>query len=297
MMDIFGAIAHLLGSTLNFLYNNLWFSYGLAIVALTVIIKFILLPLSVKSFNSMARMQEVQPLMAEIQRKYKNDKEAMNREVLKLYQEKKVNPFGGCLPLLLQIPILYGLFLVISHPLTYVFEYKDLVNSNTYSAYVSKNDFYNEIRFIEIIQEDQQKASEIESKLKEEIGNNEQKTNLDSIRRMNMVFLGINLGDIPKIVPPKEEATKYLILWIVPILTGITTYISSKYNQLPTAQTEANAMQTSMQKQMMIMMPFMAAWFSFIVPAGLSLYWLVSNIFQMIQQRYLINTHLKKKEA
>ncbi len=297
MMDIFGSIALFLGSSLNFFYNNLWFSYGLAIAALTIVIKFVLLPLSIKSFNSMARMQEVQPLMAELQRKYKNDKEAMNREVVKLYQEKKVNPFGGCLPLLLQIPILYGLFLVISHPLTYVFQYQDLVNSNTYSAYISKNDFYNEIRFIEIIQEDEQKATEIESQLKEELGEENIGANLDTIKNMNMIFLGINLGDIPKIIPPKEEATRYLILWIVPILTGITTYISSKYNQLPTVQTPDNAMQTSMQKQMMLMMPFMAAWFSFIVPVGLSLYWLVSNVFQMIQQRYLINIYLKKKEA
>lgn len=87
-------------------------SYGWSIIILTFIIKFILYPLSLKSFKSMKELQKVQPLMKEIQAQYKDDKQKMNQALMKLYQEHKINPMGGCLPLLLQIPILFALYKV-----------------------------------------------------------------------------------------------------------------------------------------------------------------------------------------
>ena len=85
-------------------------SYAVAIIMISVIIKLILYPLTVKQMKSTQGMQEVQPKMAEIQKKYKNNPEKMNQEVMKLYQEYEINPMAGCLPLLIQLPILYGLF-------------------------------------------------------------------------------------------------------------------------------------------------------------------------------------------
>ncbi|MEA2101624.1 MAG: membrane protein insertase YidC [Thermodesulfobacteriota bacterium] len=87
-------------------------SYGLAIIILTFIIKLVLYPLSLKSFTSMKEMQKVQPLMKEIQAQYKDDKQKLNQEMMKLYKEHKINPMGGCLPMLLQIPILFALYRV-----------------------------------------------------------------------------------------------------------------------------------------------------------------------------------------
>lgn len=266
MFSIFGTIAHILGSIIMVLYNFLWSNYGLAIIALTILIRFLLLPLAVKSFNSMAKVSEIQPLMNELQRKYKNDKEAYNREVMKLYQEKKVNPFGGCLPLLLQIPIIYGLFMVISKPLTYMLNYTpQQVQEMTK---LIGNSQYSEVTYVK------------EHSL------------------IDLHFLGINLGDIPHFMIPTNLEQGLLLL--VPILTGITTYLSSKYSQIPTSKTaeaEKSDMQNYMQKQMLIMMPLMTAWFSFVVPAGLSLYWLVGNMFQMVQQKYLIKKFFEKKEV
>lgn len=294
MSDIFGSIAHVLGGLLLFLYNNLWFSYGLAIIVLTIIIKSLLLPLSIKSFKSMAKMHEVQPIINEMQRKYKNDKEALNREMMKVYQEKKINPFGGCLPMLLQIPILYGLFLVISQPLTFMYNYPEISQTQTFAKYVSVNSFYKEVEFLVEAQQNKKIIEEVEKEIKEK---DKITKNYMNLKNMSLKFLGINLGDIPKIIPPKEEATKYIILWIIPILAGVSTYYSSKFSQMPTNKTEQSDLQNSMQKQMMIMMPLMAAYFSFVVPVGLSLYWLISNIYQLIQQKYLINFYIKKKEA
>jgi YidC/Oxa1 family membrane protein insertase len=82
------------------------FSYGLALVLIALIIKIITIPLSNKQFKSMREMQAIQPLMAELQKKYKDDKEGMMREQMKLFKEHGVNPLGGCLPLLVQMPFL-----------------------------------------------------------------------------------------------------------------------------------------------------------------------------------------------
>ncbi len=84
--------------------------YGLAIIALTVVVRIMLLPLTVKQTKSMYELQRIQPKIKELQEKYKKDKEKLQEETLKFYQENKVNPFGGCLPLLLQMPIFFALF-------------------------------------------------------------------------------------------------------------------------------------------------------------------------------------------
>ncbi|MCE5275074.1 MAG: membrane protein insertase YidC [Syntrophaceae bacterium] len=90
-------------------YTN---SYGLTIIILTFFIKILLYPLTLKSFTSMKGLQKIQPLMKEIQQQYKDDKPKLNQELMKLYKEHKINPMGGCLPMLLQIPILFALYKV-----------------------------------------------------------------------------------------------------------------------------------------------------------------------------------------
>jgi YidC/Oxa1 family membrane protein insertase len=84
--------------------------YGVAIIGLTILIRVLLLPLTVKQTKSMYELQRIQPKIKALQEKYKKDKEKLQEETLKFYQENKVNPFGGCLPLLLQMPIFFALF-------------------------------------------------------------------------------------------------------------------------------------------------------------------------------------------
>ena len=85
-------------------------NYGWAIIIMTIIIQIIVLPLTLKSFRAMAGMKKIQPLMKEIQTKYKNDPKRLQAEMMNLYRTHKVNPFGGCLPMLLQLPIFWALF-------------------------------------------------------------------------------------------------------------------------------------------------------------------------------------------
>ena len=95
---------------MNFIYDHFIPNYGVAIIMLTLFTKIILWPLGNKSYKSMAEMKKIQPLMAEIKEKYKDDKKKMNEEVMGLYKTYKVNPMGGCLPMLAQIPIFFALY-------------------------------------------------------------------------------------------------------------------------------------------------------------------------------------------
>jgi YidC/Oxa1 family membrane protein insertase len=86
---------------------------GLAIILLTVVLRVIIIPLTWKQTKSMYELQQIQPKLKELQDKYKNDKEKLQEKTMAFYQENKVNPFGGCLPLLLQMPIFIALFTVL----------------------------------------------------------------------------------------------------------------------------------------------------------------------------------------
>ena len=101
---------------LQFFYDFVG-DYGIAIVLLTVVIRVLMIPLTIKQTRSMHEMQRIQPKIKEIQKKHKDDKQKQQEELMKFYQENKVNPFGGCLPLLLQMPILFALFSVLRNDL------------------------------------------------------------------------------------------------------------------------------------------------------------------------------------
>ena len=94
---------------MDFIYNYIP-NYGVAIIILTILSKVLLWPLGNKSYKSMAQMKKIQPLMAEIKEKYKDDKKKMNEEMMGLYKTYKVNPLGGCLPMVVQIPVFFALY-------------------------------------------------------------------------------------------------------------------------------------------------------------------------------------------
>jgi len=96
-------------------------NYGLSIIIFTILMKVLLLPLNIKQTKSMKDMQRLQPELQKLNKKYKNNKEKLNEETLKLYKTFKVNPAGGCLPLLLQFPILIGLYQTLLNPGDWVF--------------------------------------------------------------------------------------------------------------------------------------------------------------------------------
>jgi YidC/Oxa1 family membrane protein insertase len=127
-LDILGAVDHQLAEVvdfgffspiakpllfvLKFFYGFLG-NYGLAIILLTAIIKLLFWPLTQKSYTSMKSMQKLQPEMQKIRDKFKNDRERLNKEIMELYRKHRVNPLGGCLPMLVQIPVFFALYKVL----------------------------------------------------------------------------------------------------------------------------------------------------------------------------------------
>ena len=105
----FDPIVHALGQVLTFIHMVIP-SYGWALIALAFVVRLALWPLSDMQFRSMAEMQKIQPLVKALQAKFKSDPQALNQKTMELYREHKVNPLAGCVPMLIQFPILIGLY-------------------------------------------------------------------------------------------------------------------------------------------------------------------------------------------
>ena len=143
-----------LGYGLTWIYSVIP-SLGWSIVIMTIVVMLLLFPLNAKQTKSMLAMQQVQPQIKAIQQKYKGDKQKLNEEMMKFYQENKINPLAGCLPLVVQMPILFGLFRLMKDPQKYV-----PISSKLYAALcqgadisacskaISANGFPKELNFL-----------------------------------------------------------------------------------------------------------------------------------------------------
>ncbi|MCD6726309.1 MAG: YidC/Oxa1 family membrane protein insertase [Solirubrobacteraceae bacterium] len=115
--NVFQPLIDVFEQVLIFIHDSTSFGWGMAIILLTVAVRIVLLPLTIKQFKSMTRLQQLAPDIKELQQKYKDDKQRLQQEMMKFYQENKVNPFSSCLPLVLQIPVFISLFYMLRHDL------------------------------------------------------------------------------------------------------------------------------------------------------------------------------------
>ena len=106
-------------SILKFFHDSVGFSWGFSIIALTIVVRAALVPLTVKQFKSMQALATLQPEIKKLQEKYKDDKQRLNQEMMRFYQENKVNPFSSCLPLVAQLPVFISLFYMLRHDLRF----------------------------------------------------------------------------------------------------------------------------------------------------------------------------------
>lgn len=275
-----------MGWVFNLIYEVVK-NYGVALTLFTVLIKLVLLPLSIKQQKSMVKMQQIQPLLNDIQQKYKDDPQKQQAEMMKFYKENKVNPTGGCLPLLIQMPILICLYQVISYPLTYMLG----MNSSQSWAFVQK---WSDTSL-------QASVAQIDAATKSGA------INFDLFGKF------INLAQTPSWKNPSW-------LWLIPILAALTTYLSSKLTTVqnkkkktkkdadepskpkrvlnPEAKPESSTDQAqAMTSSMTIVMPLFTLWIAFSYPASLGFYWFISNVVTMLQQMYLNHKYGDKYKA
>lgn len=269
-----GFFDFLINKPLGFILGSIYTfvqSYGLAILLFTLVIRIILLPLSVKQQKSMVSTARLQPKIKELEKKYKNDRQKQSEELMKLYQSEGVNPASGCLPMLIQLPIIFGLYSVINRPLSY------LVGLTT-----------EQITNLSEILGLGYKASEIGMKeiyIAEAMRNNAASlpSQFASLNMIDFNFLGLNLATSPSI-------SQLSPLWIIPVLAGITAYLSSWVTMKvsPSASSMGSGQAASMTKSMLYTMPLISVWITFTMPSGVGLYWIMSNALMVVQQ-YLLN--------
>lgn len=294
---MFDFIAVPMGIVLKFIYANLAFqNYGIAIILFTVGIKTLLLPLTVKQVQSTAKISELQPQMQEIQKKYKDDKEKQSAEMMKLYQESKVDPSGGCLPLLIQMPILFSLYYVISQPLKYMAGKSPEIIARLYELIPQGAERISNMKDLSVITYFSRHAEQLQT-----VSHLLKPDDL-----LNMEFWRINLGAVPAWNPgyylnPDANINSFLLL-LIPGLSALTSYISIMYSMKGGVKTEEVPKtneahrQESVQKNMALLSPIMSGVIAFTVPAGLGLYWITGNVYQIVQQMF-INTFVLKKHA
>lgn len=272
---MFDFIYNILGELLRWIYS-LSTNFGVAVIIFTVLIRLVLLPLTIKQQKSMAHQQKIQPLLSEIQKKYKNDKEKLNEETMKLYKEYKVNPMGGCLPLLIQMPVLIAVYSVIQNPIAYILKLKPPVDVLTALCEKPSDTQLNLVAFVS---SNMDKAKELVTN----IGSNFDVTSLF----INFNFLGINLGLTPSI------AKDNYVLLIIPVFGALTTFLSTKLTQKQTAGQQSE--QAAQMQTMQMIFPFMTGYFCYILPAAMGLYWIVGNVLQ-ITQSLTLDKYVMKKE-
>lgn len=290
-------IARPLGSFLYFIYNTVAFrNYGFAIILFTVVVRLALLPLTIKQYKSSAKMQQIQPKIQEIQKRYKNDKEKLNEELMKVYQENDVNPAGGCLPMLVQMPIILALYWVIVQPLKFMLgksaeQITTLIDYATKALAPAQMGPQKELGTLIFFNEHYQKFKEIPQQVANILKPEE---------LINMKFLGLNLGKVPKFSPSVlfgPEASTYLPLLIIPIIAVIATYLSTKLSMPRTNDKDSKNQAAAMTSSMMYVGPVMTLLLAFQLPAGVSLYWTAGYVVQIFQQLYINKHVINKKEV
>ena len=110
LANIFQPLIDVFDSIIRFFHDTVGLGWGLSIIFLTIVVRLVLVPLTLRQFKSMQAMQKLGPQIKELQKKYKDDKQRQQQEMMALYKEHQVNPFGSCLPLLLQMPVFLSLF-------------------------------------------------------------------------------------------------------------------------------------------------------------------------------------------
>lgn len=314
--SILGPIATVLGYVMDILFRFTSsfgvFNVGLCIILFTIVMKTLMIPLTIKQQKTTKLMSVMNPEIQAIQKKYKgkSDQESMQRqnvEIQAVYEKYGTSMTGGCLPLLIQMPILLALYRVIYNipayvpsvrvyfdnvvtPLMgqadYAQKLQEITNIATAcGGKLDKFDFTNANRLVDMLYKfSTSQWGELQSlfpAISDVIGQN-----AAVVERMN-TFLGLNMAEAPGWVPS--------FAWIIPVLAAVSQWFSTKLmsgNQPSTSGDAENPMAQSM-KTMTTTMPLFSAFICITMPAGLGIYWIATSVVTIIQQ-LIVNAYMDK---
>jgi len=282
MFDIFGILGVPLGWVM-WQISRVIDSYALALFVFTVLINVLLFPLNLKQQKSSAKMAKIQPELKELQEKYKDDREQLQQKMMELYRREKYNPASGCLPLFIQMPILFGMISVIYSPLTHLLRLPQstvsLAQDILARLYVGQTfrGLDVQLAVISAINENPNAFYAI--------GPNA----LSAVSALDMTFLGIDLTVVPN--PDMLFGGAWNPVVLIPFLSGASALVVSLIMMRFTAANPNNAAMpggAASMKMMMYVMPVFSVMFAFSVAGGVGLYWLYANIVS-IGRTLLVN--------
>ena len=310
---IVGPITAFFGSILNsiFRFVNSFAAFntlGISIILLTLFTRILMIPLAIKMQKSMVAMQLLSPEMMKIRKRYEGDKtretqQKMNAEIQALYAKNKVNPLGGCLPIVIQMPIFIALNFIMQQSYRYVTEIGS-VFSQISAKILTVLDTLGSEGYLRIVGPHFEAkipnnmlnagalnagvASDIETIVSRfspaewssfiadmPVDTHAAMYELVAQKDALELFFGINLGQVSGVAFPGI---------IIPILAAVTTFLSSYFMTKLTANMSTDPTQKQMQKIMLFVMPLMLGFFTIQMAAGVGVYWIASSIFQFVQQ-------------
>ncbi len=283
MGDIFGLIiVRPFGLILMWIYQMVG-SYGLAVILFAVLAKIILFPLSYKSKKSMLKMNAVQGRLQELQKKYANNKVKLNEEMQKLYESEGVSPMSGCLPTFITLPIMMGLYYAVQKPLTF------MIGLGTADIALLGNKVGIDVATVAAksatyqldIAQGLNKFLDASGVFSNDIMGLSQNIK-ELLIPIDFNFFGLDLSLTPHISQPS-------VLWLIPLLSGLTAFLSSYIMQKMQKTQAAGTMKT-----MLYMMPLMSVYFGFLFPASIGIYWVTNNILTTVQE-YALTKYLNKR--
>lgn len=252
--------------------------YGVSIILFTLLTKLILFPTGYKQQLSTARMQKLNPKLANLRKQYANNREKLAEEQQKLYAEEGINPMGSCLPLIVSMIVLYGIIDVVYRPLTHILR----IGNETI------------IKLQNIIKDAPQWKNinmsrpelTILQKVKEDgayfVSNGVSSDTVNEIAGFNNKFLGVDLGRVPSIHPDVWDKAAIALI-MIPIISCLVQFAFSLYSQHKSKQMNPDMQSPGCMNVMLLGMPLFSLWIAFTVPAGVGFYWIWSSVFSFIQ--------------
>lgn len=266
-------VSDLFGLLFKALYDLTQHQYLVTLFLFAVIMKVALLPFGIKQQKNSIKQAKMRPREMAIRRKYagrddQKTKQKMSEEIMQLYQEENVSPMAGCLPLLIQMPILFALYDVIRNPLTYILKYESELVKELYKI-VNITNGNDQIKLIG-------KLVKFEGEI------NVKGFNLEQVKELerSFDFFGFDLTGIP--------GDHWGIYIIIPVLTFVFAFFSTKIIRKFTYQPQVSDSTTKASMGMMdLMMPLMSVYISCILSSAIGIYWMFQNVLSAIQQIFL----------
>lgn len=291
-------VTDLFAFIMKFIMTMVTSNFGSAIIIFAIVTKILMFPLQLKSKKGLIDQQRIAPKMAVLEKKYKGNKQKYTEEVQKLYKEEGVSMLGGCLPTILMLVMVFGLYGVVYRPVRYLMDQNkeasgviaqkliEMYDAGTYVDETGKGEVW-----ISNLKKQAESGKLNEINVAQALKGNTQALSAEypGLFEIDFMFFGLDLGDMPSYNPMNT-------LVILPILSAVSAFgmswLTQKFGRITGSAAAESAAKSA--NTMMYIMPIMSLFIGFALPAGVTLYWIVNNILSGAQEPLLVKIANKR---